>query len=135
MLHASVLGLVRIPAAPATRCLRFGDSWSKEEKFAKYQKAVGKGLLNLTSMLFISNGCRHCKHYRMLESSRKIMAKMGISTLRSYKGAQIADAIGLSKEQPLVLHVIDTRTHNCLHCCSANLLAAWKASLLENFVH
>eukprot|EP00439_Symbiodinium_sp_Y106_P016576 s7097_g2.t1 len=52
---------------------KFGDSWSKEEKFAKYQKAVGKGLL-------------------------KIMAKMGISTLRSYKGAQIADAIGLSKE-------------------------------------
>jgi len=52
---------------------KFGESWSKEEKFAKYQKAVGKGLL-------------------------KIMAKMGISTLRSYKGAQIADAIGLSKE-------------------------------------
>ena len=26
------------------------------------------------------------------------MAKMGISTLRSYKGAQIADAIGLGKE-------------------------------------
>ena len=29
---------------------------------------------------------------------RKIMAKMGISTLRSYKGAQIADAIGLGKD-------------------------------------
>lgn len=26
------------------------------------------------------------------------MAKMGISTLRSYKGAQIADAIGLGKD-------------------------------------
>ena len=31
------------------------------------------------------------------------MAKMGISTLRSYKGAQIADAIGLSKERLLLI--------------------------------
>eukprot|EP00931_Biecheleriopsis_adriatica_P035288 TRINITY_DN2030_c0_g1_i3.p1 TRINITY_DN2030_c0_g1~~TRINITY_DN2030_c0_g1_i3.p1 ORF type:complete len:2151 (-),score=484.82 TRINITY_DN2030_c0_g1_i3:46-6498(-) len=52
---------------------KFGKDWSEEKGFAKYQKAVGKGLL-------------------------KIMAKMGISTLRSYKGAQIADAIGLSKD-------------------------------------
>mmetsp|Transcript_62362 Transcript_62362/g.174232 ORF Transcript_62362/g.174232 Transcript_62362/m.174232 type:complete len:2159 (-) Transcript_62362:60-6536(-) len=43
------------------------------EVFKSYQKAVGKGLL-------------------------KIMAKMGVSTLRSYKGAQISDAIGLGRE-------------------------------------
>lgn len=52
---------------------KFGADWSADQCFGKYQKAVGKGLL-------------------------KIMAKMGISTLRSYKGAQIADAIGLGKE-------------------------------------
>ncbi|CAK8985174.1 unnamed protein product [Durusdinium trenchii] len=52
---------------------KFGADWTTETGFAKYQKAVGKGLL-------------------------KIMAKMGISTLRSYKGAQIADAIGLGKD-------------------------------------
>jgi len=46
---------------------------SKDKLEYNYQKAVGKGLF-------------------------KIMAKMGISTLRSYKGAQIADAIGLDKD-------------------------------------
>jgi glutamate synthase (NADPH/NADH) len=47
--------------------------WTDAKLSANYQKSVGKGLL-------------------------KIFAKMGISTLASYKGAQIADAIGLSKE-------------------------------------
>ena len=28
----------------------------------------------------------------------KVMAKMGISTLQSYKGAQIFEAVGISKE-------------------------------------
>ena len=28
----------------------------------------------------------------------KVMAKMGISTLQSYKGAQIFEAVGLSRE-------------------------------------
>lgn len=55
LLHTSVLMRLgwagQNPGKPATRCLRFGDSWSKEEKFAKYQKAVGKGLLNLASIL------------------------------------------------------------------------------------
>mmetsp|Transcript_14150 Transcript_14150/g.33363 ORF Transcript_14150/g.33363 Transcript_14150/m.33363 type:complete len:2131 (+) Transcript_14150:101-6493(+) len=45
----------------------------ESKQWYNYQKAVHKGLL-------------------------KIMAKMGISTLRSYKGAQIADAIGLSAD-------------------------------------
>mmetsp|Transcript_49861 Transcript_49861/g.116524 ORF Transcript_49861/g.116524 Transcript_49861/m.116524 type:complete len:2132 (-) Transcript_49861:321-6716(-) len=47
------------------------DELPESKLWYNYQKAVNKGLL-------------------------KIMAKMGISTLRSYKGAQIADAIGLS---------------------------------------
>jgi len=45
----------------------------EDEIFGKYVKAVGKGML-------------------------KVFAKMGVSTLQSYKGAQIAEAIGLSKE-------------------------------------
>jgi glutamate synthase (NADPH/NADH) len=51
------------------------DDKSKFEDtlFKNYQKAVGLGLM-------------------------KVMAKMGISTLQSYKGAQIADPIGLDEE-------------------------------------
>jgi glutamate synthase (NADPH/NADH) len=45
----------------------------EDQLFKNYQNAVGLGLL-------------------------KVMAKMGISTLQSYKGAQIADPIGLDEE-------------------------------------
>ncbi|MFV8226990.1 glutamate synthase central domain-containing protein, partial [Christiangramia aquimixticola] len=47
----------------------------KDEKtlFANYQDAIGKGLL-------------------------KVLSKMGISTLQSYQGAQIFEAIGLGPE-------------------------------------
>ncbi len=44
-----------------------------DKKKAKYLKAVGKGLV-------------------------KIMSKMGISTVQSYRGAQIFEAVGLKKE-------------------------------------
>jgi glutamate synthase (NADPH/NADH) large chain len=46
---------------------------SREQARAYYRKAVGKGLL-------------------------KIFAKMGISTLRSYRGAQIFEAVGIAPE-------------------------------------
>ncbi len=46
---------------------------SAEDAVAHYRKAIGKGLL-------------------------KVMSKMGISTLQSYHGAQIFEAIGLSRE-------------------------------------
>ncbi len=46
---------------------------SAEDAVAHYRKAIGKGLL-------------------------KVMSKMGISTLQSYHGAQIFEAIGLSHE-------------------------------------
>ncbi len=46
---------------------------SREDVVTRYKKAVGKGML-------------------------KVMAKMGISTLHSYKGAQIFEAVGLSSE-------------------------------------
>jgi len=46
---------------------------SEEEAWSRYIKAVGKGLL-------------------------KVMSKMGISTYQSYCGAQIFDAVGLTKE-------------------------------------
>jgi glutamate synthase (NADPH/NADH) len=49
------------------------NEWSDVDLYSNYQKAVSKGLL-------------------------KVMAKIGISCLQSYKGAQIADCIGLSKE-------------------------------------
>ena len=51
-----------------------GDNFSSEEKLvAGYKKGVAKGML-------------------------KVMAKMGISTLHSYKGAQIFEAVGLADE-------------------------------------
>jgi glutamate synthase domain-containing protein 2/glutamate synthase domain-containing protein 1/glutamate synthase domain-containing protein 3 len=46
---------------------------AREKAFANYKKAIGKGLL-------------------------KVMSKMGISTLQSYQGAQIFEAIGLKKD-------------------------------------
>ncbi|WP_319371629.1 glutamate synthase large subunit [uncultured Ilyobacter sp.] len=48
-------------------------SQNSEKKKAKYLKAIGKGLV-------------------------KIMSKMGISTVQSYRGAQIFEAVGLKKE-------------------------------------
>ena len=51
-----------------------GEKFSTEEKLiAGYKKGVAKGML-------------------------KVMAKMGISTLHSYKGAQIFEAVGLADE-------------------------------------
>ena len=51
-----------------------GDKYSDEEALvAGYKKGVAKGML-------------------------KVMAKMGISTLQSYKGAQIFEAVGLADE-------------------------------------
>lgn len=50
---------------------RSGTTFSNEELFYKYRKAAAKGVL-------------------------KVMSKMGISTLQSYKGAQVFEALGLS---------------------------------------
>ncbi len=58
------------------QCLADGsldDSWTDEKIVKSYKTAVAKGML-------------------------KVMAKMGISTLQSYKGAQIFEAIGLADE-------------------------------------
>ncbi len=49
------------------------ESWTDEKIVARYRLGVAKGML-------------------------KVMAKMGISTLQSYKGAQIFEAVGLSQE-------------------------------------
>jgi len=51
---------------------RLPDGVSFEKALSNYKKAIGKGLL-------------------------KVFSKMGISTLQSYRGAQIFEAIGLSK--------------------------------------
>ena len=50
---------------------RSGTTFSNEELFYKYRKASAKGIL-------------------------KVMSKMGISTLQSYKGAQVFEALGLN---------------------------------------
>ncbi len=51
-----------------------GEAWDSDDKIvAAYRKGVAKGML-------------------------KVMAKMGISTLQSYKGAQIFEAVGLADE-------------------------------------
>ncbi len=49
------------------------SEWSDEKIVSGYRKGVAKGML-------------------------KVMAKMGISTLQSYKGAQIFEAVGLNEE-------------------------------------
>jgi len=49
------------------------QEYSDDEIMTNYRKAVGKGLL-------------------------KVMSKMGISTLQSYKGAQVFEAVGLADE-------------------------------------
>ena len=51
----------------------FPDEYSDEKIVAGYRKGVAKGML-------------------------KVMAKMGISTLQSYKGAQIFEAVGIQDE-------------------------------------
>ena len=49
------------------------DEWTDDRIIAAYRKGVAKGML-------------------------KVMGKMGISTLQSYKGAQIFEAVGLNSE-------------------------------------
>ncbi|MEM1119899.1 MAG: glutamate synthase large subunit, partial [Bacteroidota bacterium] len=51
----------------------FDEKYSLDDCIAIYQKAIGKGLL-------------------------KIMSKIGISTLQSYQGAQIFEAVGVNSE-------------------------------------
>jgi glutamate synthase domain-containing protein 2 len=55
--------------------------------FYSYRKAAAKGIL-------------------------KVMSKMGISTLQSYKGAQVFEALGLDDEVNSLTHSL---THSCAH--------------------
>jgi glutamate synthase (NADPH) large chain len=50
-----------------------GEEWTDEEIVSAYRKGIAKGML-------------------------KVMGKMGISTLQSYKGAQIFEAVGIDKD-------------------------------------
>jgi glutamate synthase domain-containing protein 2/glutamate synthase domain-containing protein 1/glutamate synthase domain-containing protein 3 len=52
---------------------RSGETWADEDLWFRYRQAAAKGIL-------------------------KVMSKMGISTLQSYKGAQVFEAIGLDDE-------------------------------------
>lgn len=59
--------------AQARRDGILAEKWTDEKIVASYRKGVAKGML-------------------------KVMAKMGISTLQSYKGAQIFEAVGLNRD-------------------------------------
>lgn len=63
---------------------RSKEAFADEELFYHYRKAVAKGIL-------------------------KVMSKMGISTLQSYKGAQVFEALGLHEE---VVDLCFTGTHS-----------------------
>lgn len=56
--------------------------------------------LLITFMLPLSTPlCLHQNYISAMERGlSKVMAKMGISTLQSYKGAQIFEAVGISEE-------------------------------------
>jgi glutamate synthase (NADPH/NADH) large chain len=70
-------------------------SWSDEKIVKAYRKGVAKGML-------------------------KVMAKMGISTLQSYKGAQIFEAVGLNSE---VIDVCFTNSASRIQGVGFNVLA------------
>ncbi len=73
-----------------------GDRYDSDEKIVTaYRKAVAKGML-------------------------KVMAKMGISTLQSYKGAQIFEALGLRDE---VIHKCFVGTASRIQGVSFDVLA------------
>ena len=71
------------------------DDWTDEKIIAAYRKGVAKGML-------------------------KVMAKMGISTLHSYKGAQIFEALGIEKD---VINVSFTRTASRLKGIGFDMIA------------
>ncbi len=72
------------------------DKYSEDEKIVgAYRKAIAKGML-------------------------KVMAKMGISTLASYKGAQIFEALGLKTE---VINRCFAGTNSRIQGCSFDVLA------------
>jgi glutamate synthase (NADPH/NADH) large chain len=70
--------------------------WTDEKIVAAYRKGVAKGML-------------------------KVMAKMGISTLQSYKGAQIFEAVGLNEE---VTHRCFTSTASRIKGIGFDVIAA-----------
>jgi len=73
-----------------------GDKYNSDEKIAScYLKGVAKGML-------------------------KVMAKMGISTLQSYKGAQIFEAVGLADE---VVNICFTGTSSHVQGVGFDVLA------------
>ncbi|MDX1565828.1 MAG: glutamate synthase central domain-containing protein, partial [Phycisphaeraceae bacterium] len=74
-----------------------GEEFDTDEKIVQaYRKGVAKGML-------------------------KVMAKMGISTLQSYKGAQIFEAVGLNDE---VIDLCFTNTASRIQGVSLEVLAA-----------
>jgi glutamate synthase domain-containing protein 2 len=73
-----------------------GKEIPDEELIENYQTAIGKGIL-------------------------KVMSKMGISTLQSYKGAQVFEAVGLNED---VIDMCFTGTDRCSTCYDVHAVAA-----------
>ncbi|GMH08905.1 hypothetical protein Nepgr_010745 [Nepenthes gracilis] len=80
-----------------------GDFYSKDELVKNYFKASNYGMM-------------------------KVLAKMGISTLASYKGAQIFEAVGLSSE---VIQMCFTRTASRVEGATFEMLASDALQLHE----
>lgn len=58
----------------------------------------------------------------------KVMAKMGISTLQSYKGAQIFEAVGISDE------IVDKCFKVCVARPPMSALAWWKGGVIDSII-
>jgi glutamate synthase domain-containing protein 2 len=78
---------------------RTNEGFTDEDLFSKYRKAAAKGIL-------------------------KVMSKMGISTLQSYKGAQVFEAVGLADE------VVD----RCFTGTTSRLQGADFAAIYEDLI-
>ncbi|MEK3796688.1 glutamate synthase large subunit [Peribacillus sp. FSL H8-0477] len=61
--------------------------------YASYQQAIEEGALTVSYEAAVSKYV-----HAMTEGIVKVMSKMGISTVQSYRGAQIFEAVGISSE-------------------------------------
>ncbi|PAC37253.1 glutamate synthase large subunit [Caldifermentibacillus hisashii] len=75
-------------------CIGFGaDAIYPYLVYATYQKAIQDGDLDLSYAKAVQNYVK-----AITDGIVKVMAKMGISTIQSYRGAQIFEALGISNE-------------------------------------
>jgi glutamate synthase (NADPH/NADH) large chain len=78
-------------------CLLLGYGAGAINPYLAYETVRGQSELGLLRRVSVEEGI---EHYRkaVAKGIKKVMSKMGISTLQSYRGAQIFEAIGLNTE-------------------------------------